>query len=138
MKIGDYEIPEDLLYTKEHEWVRETGGRIVVGMTDYAAKMLHDIVYVALPSVGDKLTLMGTLGSVESIKAVSDIYSPLSGNVARVNDELSTRPELMNQSPYGEGWLIEIESSDAEREKASLLKPEQYVALIEEANRKQE
>ena len=103
--------PQDLHYTKQHEWVRLAGDVGVVGITDYAQQELGDIVYVDLPRVGARVEQGKVMGSVESVKAVSDIYSPLSGEVIEINDALSTAPEKLNESPHGDGWLIKIRLS---------------------------
>jgi glycine cleavage system H protein len=103
--------PEDLHYTKQHEWVRLSGDVGAVGITDYAQKQLGDIVYVDLPRVGAKVEQAKVMGSVESVKAVSDIYSPVSGEVIEINDALATAPEKMNESPHGDGWLVKIRLS---------------------------
>jgi glycine cleavage system H protein len=103
--------PQELHYTKQHEWVRLSADVGVVGITDYAQKELGDIVYVDLPRVGTKLDQGKTMGSVESVKAVSDIYSPVSGEVIEINDALATAPEKLNESPHGDGWLIKIRLS---------------------------
>jgi len=124
-----YTIPPDLLYTKEHEWTRIEGPVARVGITDYAAKTLNDVVYLSLPSPGEKLKQLTTFGTVESIKAVSELYSPLSGTVRSVNSELTNHPELVNQSPYGDGWILELEVSDI-GEKASLLDSKQYADFL--------
>ena len=130
MKIKDYYVPEDLLYTKEHEWVKIQGQVVIVGITEYAAKTLNDIVYVSLPSLGQVLQQLASLGTVESIKAVSELYSPCSGAVSRVNSELGTHPELVNQSPYGNGWLVEISSKNFEVEKKNLLNAAEYAKYL--------
>src|ERR1700683_422352 len=103
--------PQDLHYTKQHEWVRLSGDVGMVGITDYAQKELGDIVYVDLPRVGAKLELGKVMGSVESVKAVSDIYSPVSGEVVEINEALGTAPEKLNESPYADGWLVKIRLS---------------------------
>ena len=100
--------PEDLSYTKDHEWVRVKGEEATVGITDHAQRQLGDIVYVELPKVGDKLEISEPLGSIESVKAVSEIFMPLSGTVAQVNHTLNDSPELVNEDPYGDGWMIRI------------------------------
>ena len=100
-----------------------------MGITDYAAKTLNDVVYLSLPSPGEKLKQLTTFGTVESIKAVSELYSPLSGTVRSVNSELTNHPELVNQSPYGDGWILELEVSDI-GEKASLLDSKQYADFL--------
>jgi glycine cleavage system H protein len=100
--------PENFHYTKEHEWVRVEGDTGIVGITDHAQHELGDIVYVDLPKVGTELEKGKTLGSVESVKAVSDIYSPVSGEVAEINEKLATTPELLNADAHGEAWLVKI------------------------------
>ncbi|MDA4114555.1 MAG: glycine cleavage system protein GcvH [Thaumarchaeota archaeon] len=125
-----YAIPADLLYTKEHEWARLEGSAARVGITEYAAKTLNDVVYLSLPSLGTSLKQYGSFGTIESIKAVSELYSPLSGTVRRLNSELQTRPELVNQSPYGEGWIVEIDASNLAEERTKLLGPDQYAEFL--------
>ena len=126
-----YSIPADLLYTKEHEWTRLEGSTARIGITDYAAKTLNDVVFVTLPSLGDNLRQLTTFGTIESIKAVSELYSPLSGRVTKVNSELLSHPELVNQSPYGDGWIVEIEASSLlETEKKALLGPDSYAEFL--------
>jgi glycine cleavage system H protein len=105
-------VPDDLHYSTEHEWVRVEGNRVRVGITDYAQDALGDIVYVELPTVGATVEVGGPLGEVESTKSVSEIYAPLAGTVVAVNDALTASPERMNQDPYGEGWLCEMEATD--------------------------
>ena len=125
-----YSVPNGLLYTKEHEWAKVSGTTARVGITDYAAKTLNDIVYLTFPNVGQELKQLGTFGTVESIKAVSELYSPLSGTVAATNQELVNHPELVNQSPYDRGWIVEVRCSKLEQEKASLLSAAQYTQLL--------
>ncbi|HUA18192.1 MAG TPA: glycine cleavage system protein GcvH [Bryobacteraceae bacterium] len=103
--------PSDLHYTKEHEWVRVERDTGVIGITDHAQEELGDIVYVDLPKPGARFERGGTLGSVESVKAVSDIYAPVSGEIMEVNQALATAPEKLNQDPYGDGWLVRIKLS---------------------------
>ncbi|MBA2133091.1 glycine cleavage system protein GcvH [Capillibacterium thermochitinicola] len=124
-------IPSDLKYTPDHEWVREKGDRATVGITEYAQKELGDVVYVELPAIGEKVKAKTEMGSIESVKAVSDIYAPLSGEVLAVNEELQFNPELVNQDPYGKGWIAEIEITDREELK-KLLSAEEYRKLIGE------
>ncbi len=131
MDIQSYHIPDDLLYTKEHEWAKEEGKAVKVGITEYAAKTLNDVVYVAPPKVNDRVAQFKTMGTVESIKAVSELYSPVSGTVSKVNAQLDTRPELVNKSPYGEGWLIEVKADDFASERKQLLDAKGYAAYIE-------
>jgi glycine cleavage system H protein len=108
------QIPEELHYTKEHEWVAATSESSVIrmGITDYAQSALGDIVYVQMPKVGDSVSADKVCGEVESTKSVSEIFSPVSGTVSLVNSELSSTPELLNSDPYGAGWLIEISVTD--------------------------
>ena len=108
-------FPDDLKYTSEHEWVRSPGGAessVRVGITDYAQEALGDIVFVALPEVGTDLAVGGSVGELESTKSVSDVYAPVAGTVAAVNEALDGTPELVNSDPYGEGWLFEIVPAD--------------------------
>lgn len=126
-------IPADLLYTDEHEWVRLEGDIAVVGITDYAQHELGDVVYVELPEVGTTVEQGEPFGVVESVKAASDLYAPVSGEVVEVNTALEDAPELVNNDPYGEGWMIKVRPSDWEVEKANLLDAEAYRRLIEEA-----
>jgi glycine cleavage system H protein len=116
-----YKVPDGLFYTKEHEWAQVAGATVKVGITDYAAKTLNDIVYLTLPSAGQEVKQLGTFGTVESIKAVSELYSPLSGTVTSTNQELVNHPELINKSPYEAGWIIEVRPSRLEDEKKTLL-----------------
>ncbi|MGZ4132105.1 MAG: glycine cleavage system protein GcvH [Actinomycetota bacterium] len=106
------EFPEDLRYTKEHEWARAEGNRVRVGITDFAQDALGDVVYVDLPEVGAAVVADQPLGEVESTKSVSDVYSPVSGTVVEKNPLIDDRPELVNEQPYGEGWLVVIEVAD--------------------------
>lgn len=125
------EFPDDLRYTKEHEWVREEGGgRVRVGITDYAQDALGDVVYVDIPEVGTAVTAAQPFSEVESTKSVSDIYAPLAGSVVEVNTGLDDTPELINDDPYGEGWICVIEMADASQLDA-LLDAAAYTALVE-------
>lgn len=131
MKVNDYEILEDLYYTKEHEWVRIINPmRVIVGITDYAVKKLRDIIYVTLPEINTEFNQMDVFGSVESIKTVADLYAPLSGTVININQELTTKPELINKSPYQDGWLIEIKPRNLNEEIKQLLKSDEYAKQI--------
>jgi glycine cleavage system H protein len=121
--------PTNYRYTKEHEWVRVEGGAGVVGITDHAQKELGDIVYVDLPKVGARLEQGKTLGSVESVKAVSDIYAPVSGEVIEINELLSTTPEKLNEDPHGVAWLVKIKLS-APDEVSRLLSAEDYQKYV--------
>jgi glycine cleavage system H protein len=104
--------PDDLRYSKEHEWVRVDGTRATIGITSFAADELGDIVFVELPEVGTALKQFATFGVVESVKAVSDLYAPVSGEVAEVNEALRGAPELLNSDPFGEGWILKVELAD--------------------------
>ena len=138
MDFQGYHIPEELMYTKEHEWAKEEGGVVRIGITDYAAKTLNDVVYVTSPKVNDKVEQMKTMGTVESIKAVSEIYSPISGTVTKVNSELDSHPELVNKSPYGEGWLVEVKPSNLATERKELLDAKAYTAHLSALLKNQE
>ncbi|MEW6128222.1 MAG: glycine cleavage system protein GcvH [Acidobacteriota bacterium] len=105
-------ILEDLSYTKDHEWIRVSGDSATVGITDHAQNQLGDVVYVELPRVGDKFDLSESFGSVESVKAVSEIYMPIAGTVTQVNEALNESPEKVNEDPYGTGWMIVIKMDD--------------------------
>jgi glycine cleavage system H protein len=120
-------FPDDLRYSKEHEWVRLENGRASIGITSFAADELGDIVFVELPETGSALSQFGTFGVVESVKAVSDLYAPVSGTVVEVNDALRERPELLNSDPFGEGWIASVELSDP-GELDSLMDAEAYAA----------
>jgi len=124
-------IPEDLYYSEEHEWVRLEDDVAIIGITDYAQEQLGDIVYVDLPQVGEKVESGTVIGELESTKSVSDVFSPLSGEVMARNETLDGGAEVINSDPYGEGWLIKVRTPDAD-EVESLLSPEAYGALISE------
>ena len=119
------EVPKDLRYTIEHEWIRVNGNKAVIGISHFAQDQLGDVVFVEMPAPDSKVTKENTLGVVESVKTVSDLYAPASGKVIAVNTDLETQPELINSEPYGKGWILEIELSDPS-ELESLLTPEQY------------
>ncbi|HZA20108.1 MAG TPA: glycine cleavage system protein GcvH [Actinomycetota bacterium] len=123
------EIPEDLRYTKEHEWARVEDGRVVVGITDYAQDQLGDVVFVSLPEPGSEVTAGQPLGEVESTKSVSDVYSPVTGVVLEKNVSLDPNPELINEDPYGKGWLVVIEAEGGGLE--GLMDAAGYRAVIE-------
>lgn len=130
MEVQGYQVPDELLYTKEHEWAKQEGGIVRVGITDYAAKTLNDVVYVTSPKVNKKVEQSKSMGTVESIKAASEIYSPVSGTVARVNGVLDNHPELVNKSPYGEGWLVEVRPTNFAVESKSLLDATAYATHL--------
>jgi glycine cleavage system H protein len=122
-------VPADLRYAKTHEWIRAVGDTVVVGITDHAQAELTDIVYVEPPKVGDVVTAGGTAAVVESVKAASDIYSPVSGSVTEVNEELVANPALLNTDPFVRGWIYKLKPSNP-AEIESLLTPEAYTAQI--------
>ena len=122
-------VPTDLRYTKDHEWVRIDGDDATIGITAYAAEQLGDIVFVELPETGRALEQFATFGVVESVKAVSDLFAPLSGEVTETNAELGPKPELVNSDPYGGGWMIRVRLAEAAQVDA-LLDPDAYDALI--------
>ncbi len=123
--------PKELKYTKDHEWVRLEGNRAVVGITDFAQSQLGDVVFVEVPEVGAEVAAGNGFSVVESVKAVSDIYAPLSGTVVEVNEALADAPEVVNQDPYGEGWIAVIEITDMS-ELDNLLDSEAYEKLAAE------
>ena len=124
------ELPGDLQYTSDHEWLRrEDDGSVTVGITDHAQSALGDLVYVELPEVNQEVDAGGDMAVVESVKAASDVYAPVSGTVVAVNDALTDDPEAINNDPYGEGWIVKLEPSGDEGE---LLSPDAYQALLDE------
>ena len=131
LKVGKYIVLTDRLYTESDEWVKIDGNLATVGITDYAQKKLRDIVGVQLPELNREVQAGEPVASVESVKASSDVYAPLSGKIVKVNEELLTSPELLNQDPYGKGWIFVIEISRPE-EKGKLISPEMYVEKIKE------
>ena len=118
-------VPENLHYSKDHEWVRVEGDIAVIGITDYAQNSLGDVVYVELPKIGDDFSANEPFGSVESVKAVSEMFTPVSGSVAEINESLADEPEKVNSDPYGEGWMIRLRMSNA-GEVDSLLTAAEY------------
>ena len=106
VKVNDYEVPENLYYHKEYMWAKVENGKVKIGVSDFAQKQLHDIVFVELPGAGDTITQDEPFGTLESVKAVSDLIAPVSGTIEAANEELESKPELLNEDPYGEGWLI--------------------------------
>ncbi len=120
-------IPQNLLYTKSHEWVRVEGDCVVIGITHYAQDQLGEVVFVELPSVGDAVEAGEEMGTLESVKAVSEMLAPLSGEVIEANEALEDSPDLVNQSPFDEGWLVKIKGSV---EGMDLLDPQGYAALL--------
>jgi glycine cleavage system H protein len=126
------DVPEGLRYTHDHEWLKADGDEGTVGITAYAADQLGDIVYVELPKVGASLEARQAFGVIESVKTASDMYSPLAGEVVAVNDALSAKPELINEDPYGEGWIVRLRLADPSTS-GDLLDPSGYRSLIEAA-----
>ena len=124
-------VPADLKYTREHEWARQEGSRVRVGITAFAQEQLGDVVFVELPKVGTRVRAHQTFGVVESVKAVSDLFAPVSGEVAETNIELAQKPETVNQEPYGRGWMLVVTPADA-KEWDQLLTAAQYEQVIAE------
>ena len=123
--MADFQYPDDLRYTAEHEWVQTVGDRVRVGITAYAQDALGDIVYVSLPETGSTISAGSSVGEVESTKSVSDIYAPIAGVVVERNEALETTPELVNSDPYGQGWMFEVEPTDPDAVE-TLLTADQY------------
>jgi glycine cleavage system H protein len=130
MRTLDYEIPDNLHYSKEHEWVQLEGKEATIGITDYAQKQLHEIVYVEIQKEGTEIKQFQTMGTVESVKSVSDIFSPVTGKITKTNKELTDSPEKLNQDPYGKGWLAKINLTDFKKDQEKLLTPTQYADYI--------
>jgi glycine cleavage system H protein len=105
--------PDAFHYSKDHEWVKIEGDQATVGITDFAQQQLGDVVYVEMPEIGDKLEFQQSIGVVESVKAVSDVYSPVSGEVTDINDKLIDKPEILNEDPHGEGWILKMKMDDS-------------------------
>jgi glycine cleavage system H protein len=126
------ELPGDLLYTKEHEWLRrEDDGTVSIGVTDHAQSALGDLVYVELPEVGQDVEEGGDMAVVESVKAASDVYAPIAGTVTAVNEELADTPETINSDPYGEGWIVRLQPS-GDIDEGELMTPDAYQELLDE------
>lgn len=129
--MADYDFPEQLAYTRDDEWIRRDGDDIVIGVTDFAQDQLGDIVFVELPEVGTTTEAGASFGTIESVKAVSDLLAPLSGEIVEINESLEDAPESINESCYGEGWLIRLRPSDTE-ELSALLDADQYRKSVED------
>ena len=123
------DIPKDLLYTEDHEYVKGTGDTVYIGITDYAQGELGDIVFIELPKVGATFKKHDVFGTVEAVKAVSELYSPVSGTVTAINEKLEKEPALVNNSPYGDGWMIQMKLANA-KERDALLKSDAYGKLL--------
>jgi glycine cleavage system H protein len=121
-------IPDDRQYTRSHEWVLAEEGTVTIGITDHAQEELGDVVFVELPDVGDTIGAGDSFGTVESVRAVSDLYTPVGGEVVEINSSLEDAPEKINDDPYGEGWIVKLSTS----EEADLLSPEEYGKVVEE------
>ena len=121
VKVDDYEVAEGLYYSKDYMWVKVENGKAKVGITDYAQKQLREIVFAELPSAGGTLKVGDPFGTLESVKAVSDLIAPLSGTIDEVNEEVGSRPELLNEDPYGEGWLLILSPTDLKKELKELM-----------------
>jgi glycine cleavage system H protein len=136
LKVADSDVLEGFYYTKEHEWMKQEGERCRIGITDYAQKSLHEVVYVDLPNMGKSLSRNESFGTVESVKAVSEMYAPVSGEVVERNEKLVDSPELVNQDPYGAGWIVVVKPSRLQDDLKSLLSPEAYAKFLEEVTKK--
>lgn len=122
--------PDDYFYTKDHEWLKAEGDEAKVGITDFAQKQLGDVVYIELPQPGAQLEFHQSLGVIESVKAVSDVYSPISGEIIEINEELNDSPELVNEDPHGKGWMVRIKIKD-QNELAKLMSLSDYEKFLE-------
>jgi glycine cleavage system H protein len=129
-------VPSGLFYTKEHEWLKVEEGKCRIGITDYAQQSLHEVVYVDLPNLNQVLKQGATFGTVESVKAVSELYSPVSGEVLERNESLVQSPELVNKEPYGGGWVVVVKPSRLQDELKTLLSPESYGVYLKEVTKK--
>jgi glycine cleavage system H protein len=132
VKVEDFEVPENLYYHKEYLWAKVEGDKVKVGMIDFAQKQLNDIVYVELPSAGDEITQNEPFGTLESVKAVSDLIAPISGTIESVNEELESKPELLNEDPYGEGWLLIVAPTNLDADLKNILNFDAAVAWHKE------
>ena len=130
MRVDEIDVPENLYYSKEHQWLSVDGEQCRVGLTDYAQKQLHGIVFIDLPEAGGGVTAGQVMGSVESVKAVSDIFSPVTGEVLEVNKNVQETPGIINRSPYQDGWLVTVKASNLNEELKSLLSVEDYCSHI--------
>ncbi len=142
VKVNDYEVPENLYYHKEYLWASVEEGKVKIGLIDYAQKQINDIIYVELPSVGDSITKDEPFGILESVKAVSDLIAPVSGTIEAVNEELDSKPELLNEDPYNQGWILTVEPTNLEEDLKTLLSfdaaVEWHNSLVKEEKTEQE
>jgi glycine cleavage system H protein len=132
MKVGEYEVKEGLYYTKEHDWAKIEGDLCRMGISDFAQKSLHEIVYVEPPKIGSKIKQMDSIGTIESVKAVSDLYSPITGEVLEINEKLTDQPEILNKDSYNEGWIAIIKPERLEEDIKNLLDHDGYAKYLEE------
>ena len=132
MKVREFTILEDRYYTNDHEWIKIEEKGVRIGITDYAQDSLHEIVYIELPDRERRIERMEVISTAESVKAVSEIFTPLSGQIAEVNESLALNPELVNQDPYGQGWIVVIQPSHLEEEKGMLLAASEYAVFLDE------
>jgi glycine cleavage system H protein len=130
--MAEYNTPEELSYAKTHEWVRADGDEVTIGITDYAQHALGDVVFAELPDVGRTLSAGEAFGVVESVKAASDVYAPISGEVTAINEALLDAPETINSDPYGEGWMLKLRATDLEADRAKLLDAAGYQQHVED------
>jgi len=121
VKVGNYEVPEGIHYSEDYMWVRVENGKARIGITDYAQKQLREIVFVELPSAGDTLTKTEPFGTVESVKAVSDLVAPIGGEIEQINEEVGEKPELLNEDPYDKGWLLVVSPTNLDAELKQLM-----------------
>ena len=131
-EISELDFPEDLYYTEEHEWARVSGENVTIGISDYAQDQLGDVVFVEMPAPGDQFKKGDEFGTVESVKAVAELYMPIDGEVIRTNQTLEDAPELLNQSPYADGWILEIKPGDASQLE-TIFNRDAYVKMLKEA-----
>ena len=127
----EYEVPEGYLYTRDHEWIKVEGNVITIGVTDYGQKKLREVVYVELPTVGQRVEEGEAIATLESVKASAEVYTPASGKVIEVNSKLVDSPELVNDDPYGNGWIAKVELEE-EREFEDLMEPDEYRKYLED------
>ena len=127
----EYEVPDGLLYTRDHEWIKVEGNVITIGVTDYGQKKLREVVYVELPTIGQRVEEGEAIATLESVKASAEVYTPASGKVIEVNSKLVDSPELVNDDPYGDGWIAKIELEE-EREFEDLMEPDEYRKYLED------
>ena len=132
MKVDGYNIPDDLHYTKDHEWIRrDKDGCVKIGITDYAQQMLKEITFVYFPEKGITFNIFETICTVESIKAISELFSPITGEISQINEKLLKKPNLINEDPYGKGWILTIHPQNFDEEVEKLITSKQYAQIVE-------